>query len=290
VLTTVNYFGVRKTAAATTLIVALVLAALAICVFAMAAGGAARWDRVWPLEPVGPRAVLQAAGLLFFAFAGYARIATLGEEVANPARAIPRAIPAALGLALIVYTAVVVSSLAAAGSGALATSATPLADAVRAGRFASLAMVARIGAAIGSLGVLLSLIAGVSRTMFAMAAAGDLPAALAAVHPEHQVPHRAEVAVGTGVALLVVVLDVGAAIGFSSFTVLAYYAVTNAAALTLSRDERRWPRPLAAMGLAGCLAVAASLPTSTVVGGVVVLLSGLAVFALGKRRTGAPRR
>jgi len=189
-LTAVNTFGIRKTAGVTKAIVALVLAALAICVFAAAAGGAARWDRLWPLEPVGPRAVLQGAGLLFFAFAGYARIATLGEEVADPARAIPRAIPAALGLALIIYAAIVASSLAAAGSGALAASATPLADAVRAGRFASLAAVARIGAAIGSLGVLLSLIAGVSRTMFAMAAAGDLPAALAAVHPKHQVPHR----------------------------------------------------------------------------------------------------
>jgi APA family basic amino acid/polyamine antiporter len=160
---------------------------------------------------------------------------------------------------------------------------------VRAGRFASLAVVARIGAAIGSLGVLLSLIAGVSRTMFAMAATGDLPAGLAAVHPKHRVPHRAEVAVGIGVALLVAVLDVGAAIGFSSFTVLAYYAVANAAALTLSRDERRWPRPLAALGLAGCVAVAASLPTNTVLGGVAALLSGLVVFALGKVRTRAPR-
>ena len=283
-LTTVNYFGIRKTAAATTLIVALVLAALAVCVFGAAAGGAARWDRLWPLEPVGPRAVLQAAGLLFFAFAGYARIATLGEEVADPARTIPRAIPAALGLALVVYAAVVVSSLAAAGSGVLATSAAPLADAVRAGRFASLAVVARIGAAIGSLGVLLSLIAGVSRTMFAMAAAGDLPAALAAVHPTHQVPHRAEVAVGIGVVLLVAVLDVGTAIGFSAFTVLAYYAVANAAALTLSRDERRWPRPLAVLGLAGCIAVAASLPTSAVAGGASVLLSGVAMFAARRAR------
>ena len=282
-LTAVNTFGIRKTAGVTKAIVALVLAALAICVFAAAAGGAARWDRLWPLEPVGVRAVLQGAGLLFFAFAGYARIATLGEEVADPARAIPRAIPAALGLALIIYAAVVVSSLAAAGSGALASSATPLADAVRAGRFASLAAVARIGAAIGSLGVLLSLIAGVSRTMFAMAAAGDLPAALAAVHPKHQVPHRAEIAVGIGVALLVAVLDVGAAIGFSSFTVLAYYAVANAAALTLSRQERRWPRPLAALGLAGCIAVAASLPSATVIGGAAVLAAGAIVYAIKRR-------
>ena len=281
-LTAVNTFGISKTVGATKLILALVLAALAICVVATATGGTARWDHLWPLEPVGVRGVLQAAGLLFFAFAGYARIATLGEEVADPGRTIPRAIPAALGLALVVYAAVLVSALAAAGSGALASSPAPLAEALRAGRFASLAAVVRIGAAIGSLGVLIALIAGVSRTLFAMAAERDLPHLLAAVHPKHKVPHRAEVAAGTGVLLLVVLLDVGDAIGFSSFTVLTYYAVANAAALTLSREQRRWPRPIAALGLAGCVAVAASLPGKTVLGGLAVLASGLAAFAVAR--------
>jgi hypothetical protein len=268
------------------LIVALVLVALAACVAATAAGGAARVDRLWPLEPVGPRGVLQAAGLLFFAFAGYARIATLGEEVVDPARAIPRAIPIALGLALVVYATVLISALAAAGSAALAASSAPLADAIRAGRFAAVAPAVRIGAAIASLGVLLSLIAGVSRTAFAMAAARDLPPFLAAVHPKHQTPHRAELAAGGVILLLVAVLDVGAAIGFSSFAVLAYYAVANAAALTLSAAERRWPRPLAALGLAGCVVVALSLPAASAIGGAIVLGAGLLVF--GIRRAFAP--
>jgi APA family basic amino acid/polyamine antiporter len=285
IFTAVNTFGVSKTAGATKLIVALVLAALAICMFATLAGGTVTWRRLWPLDPVGPRGVLQAAGLLFFAFAGYARIATLGEEVVDPARTIPRAIPAALGLTLLIYAAVVVSALAAAGSGPLAASAAPLADAIRAGRFASLALAVRIGAAIASLGVLLSLIVGVSRTMFAMAAARDLPSWLAVVHPKHHVPHRAELTVGTGVAALVALLDVGEAIGFSSFTVLAYYAVTNASALTLARHERRWPRALAAFGLAGCVLVAANLPSKSALGGVAALASGLAVFAI-KRLAG----
>ena len=145
----------------------------------------------------------------------------------------------------------IVSALAAAGSGALAASAAPLADVIRAGRFAGLAPVVRIGAAIASLGVLLSLIAGVSRTMFAMAATGDLPRQLAAVHPTHRTPHRAELTAGAIVVLLVAFLDVGQAIGFSSFAVLVYYAVANAAALTLSRagaalaeaagGARAWP-------------------------------------------------
>ena len=118
-LTAVNYFGIRKTVGLTKVIVGVVVIALAACLFATLAGGTVRVDRLWPLDSAGPRSVLQAAGLLFFAFAGYARIATLGEEVVDPARTIPRAIPLALGLTLLVYAAVLVSSLAAAGSSVL---------------------------------------------------------------------------------------------------------------------------------------------------------------------------
>jgi APA family basic amino acid/polyamine antiporter len=281
-LTAVNYFGIRKTVGLTKIIVAFVLVALAACLFATVAGGSVTLDRLWPLDPATPRSVLQAAGLLFFAFAGYARIATLGEEVVDPARTIPRAIPTALGVTLLVYAAVLVSALGAAGSTALAASPAPLADAIRAGRFGQVAIVVRLGAAVASLGVLLSLIVGVSRTMFAMAAAHDLPAALAAVHTRYKVPHRAELVVGGCVVLLVAFLDVGEAIGFSSFTVLAYYAIANAAALTLPREQRRWPRPIAALGLGGCVLVAASLPARTVLSGLGVLSLGLAGLGIAR--------
>ena len=120
---------------------------------------------------------------------------------------------------------------------------------------------------------------GISRTAFAMASRGDLPGVLAAVHPRYQVPHRAELAVGAIVIAIVAVADIRAAIGFSSFAVLAYYAITNAAALTLTRAERRWPRPLAVLGLVGCLAVAASLPTRSVLAGLAVLTAGSLAFA-----------
>jgi basic amino acid/polyamine antiporter, APA family len=284
VLTALNTFGIGKTVGATKLIVALVLAALATCLLATTAGGAARWNHLWPPDPVGPRGILQSAALLFFAFAGYARIATLGEEVIDPARTIPRAIPRALGVALVIYAAVMVSALAAAGSAILAGSSAPLADAIATGRFAAAVPVVRIGAALASLGVLLSLIAGVSRTVFAMAAARDLPPALAAVHQRYRTPHRAEIAGGVVILGLVAFLDVGEAIGFSSFTVLGYYAIANASALTLAPGERRWPPSLAAAGLAGCVLVAACLPVATVVAGAIVLAAGLAVFALRRAR------
>ena len=282
-LTAVNYRGVQKTALVTRVIVALVLVALALVVAAVWLGGAADGHRLWPLEGASARGVLQSAGFLFFAFAGYARVATLGEEVVDPARTIPRAIPIALAIKLVVYALVAVSALAGAGAAALATSSAPLATVVRAGDLAALAPAVRIGAAIASLGVLLSLIVGVSRTAFAMASRRELPATLAAVHPRYRVPHHAELAVGAVVATVAAVADVRAAIGFSSFAVLTYYAITNAAAWTLAPGERRWPRALAALGLVGCVALAATLPARSVLAGASVLAVGALIYGLHRR-------
>jgi APA family basic amino acid/polyamine antiporter len=280
-----NYRGVAKTAAATRMVVAVVLAALAVTVAAMLVGRPLHAENLFPLTgDGGPFGVLQAAGLWFFAFAGYARIATLGEEVVDPARTIPRAIPLALGVVLAIYAAVAVAALLAVGADALAASSAPLATAVAAGPWDALVPVVRAGAAVASLGVLLSLVAGVSRTGFAMAAAGDLPAWLAAVHPRFKVPHHAELAVSVLVGVVVAAADVRGAIGFSSTLVLAYYAVANAAALTLRPAERRWPRWLAGAGLAGCLVVAASLPAGSVLGGAAVLAVAAAAWLVRARR------
>jgi APA family basic amino acid/polyamine antiporter len=282
-VTVANYLGVAKTAAATRVVVAVVLAALATAVAGMLLGGQADPANLTGPGP-GVYGVLQAAGLLFFAFAGYARVATLGEEVVDPARTIPRAVPLALGIALAVYAVVCASALLAVGPAALAEAAAPLADAVAAGRLAGLEPVVRLGAAVASLGVLLSLQAGLSRTGFAMAANRDLPGSLAAVHPRYRVPHRAELAVAGLVAVAVLAVDLRGAIGFSSTLVLVYYAVANAAAWTLGPGERRWPRWLAGAGLAGCLLLAASLPVSSVLAGTAVLGVGAAVWVVRRSR------
>jgi APA family basic amino acid/polyamine antiporter len=282
-VTVANYQGVAKTALVTRVVVALVLAALAAAVAGMLLGGQAGLGNLDPPGGEGLYGVLQAAGLLFFAFAGYARVATLGEEVADPARTIPRAIPLALGIALVVYAVVCGAALLAVGPAALAAADAPLAEAVAAGRLAWLEPAVRAGAAVASLGVLLSLEAAVSRTGFAMAANRDLPGALAAVHPRNKVPHRAELAAAALVGAAVVTVDVRGAIGFSSTLVLAYYAVANAAAWTLGPSERRWPRWLAGLGLAGCLVLAASLPPATLLAGVAVLATGVAAW-LARRR------
>jgi APA family basic amino acid/polyamine antiporter len=291
VLTLVNTQGIHRTAALTRVIVALVLAGLAFAVVAALAGDDPQAGRLTPVTGTGAYGILQAAGLLFFAFAGYARIATLGEEVRDPARTIPKAIPIALGIVLAVYAVVAVTLLAVLGAEGLADAAAPLAAAVQAGSLHALTPIVRAAAAVASLGVLLSLIAGVGRTVFAMAANRELPHVLAKVHPKHKVPWVAELAIGSVVAVLAATLDLRHAIGFSSFAVLAYYAIANASAFTLARAELRWPRALAVAGILGCLTVAFSLPWTSVVAGAGVLAAGSLVYAarLQSRQWRRPR-
>ncbi|WP_328873223.1 APC family permease [Streptomyces sp. NBC_00287] len=284
-LTAVNYGGVQKSAWLTRAIVAVVLAVLASVVVVCLSSGQADAGRLDIGTSGGLGGVLQAAGLLFFAFAGYARIATLAEEVRDPARTIPRAIWIALGIALAVYACVAVAVLSVLGAGGLGNADAPLADAVRAAGVPGLVPVVRVGAAVAALGSLLALILGVSRTTLAMARDRHLPGALAAVHPRFQVPHRAELAVGGVVAVLAATVDVRGAIGFSSFGVLAYYAVANASAWTLGSGVSA--RAVPAVGLLGCVVLAFALPWVSVVVGAAVLVVG--VVAYGVRRWTAAR-
>jgi basic amino acid/polyamine antiporter, APA family len=289
-VTAVNYAGVRKTLLATAVLVALVLASLAVIVAGSFLGGAAEPGRFgvgWRVTEVN--GVLASAGLLFFAFTGYARVATLGEEVRSPARTIPRAIPLALGLTLVIYLIVGIAALATLGPAGLARSTTPLADALGAGTWDGLVPVARAGAALAAAGVLVSLLAAVSRTAFAMAAGEDLPRWLNAVHRRYRVPHRAEVVAGAVVAILAGTVGLTEALGFSSFTVLAYYAITNAAALTLPREHRRWPRWLATFGLFGCVGLAATLPAASALAGLGALALGAALY-VARHRPGEKSR
>lgn len=283
-LTAVNYAGVQKSARLTRVIVAVVLAVLAAVAIAALTSSGADGARVRIGSDADAGGVIRSAGLLFFAFAGYARIATLGEEVRDPARTIPRAIPIALGITLAVYALVAAAALAVLGPGGLADATAPLTDAVRASGAGWLVPVVRVGAAVAALGSLLALILGVSRTTLAMARDRHLPHALAAVHPRFGVPHRAELAVGAVVAVLAATTDVRGAIGFSSFGVLAYYAVANASAWTLTPGEGRPNRLVPAIGLTGCAVLAFALPPSAVISGVAVLVLGAAVFGLRKAR------
>jgi APA family basic amino acid/polyamine antiporter len=283
-LAAANLRGVASTARLARVLLAAVLGVLALVVTAALLAGDPDPAALRPPADVGLRDVLQSAGLLFFAFAGYARISTLGGEVRDPVRTIPRAVRLALGGALAVYLAVCVSALLAVGAPALAGSTAPLSTVVRSTTWSAAEPVVQGGGAIAALGVLLSLLAGVSRTVWAMARGGDLPSGLGAVSQRTRVPWRAELLVAGAVVVLVLVVDLREAIGFSSFAVLGYYAVTNAAALTLTAGQRRLPRAVPVAGLAGCVVLATALPLPAVVSGSAVLAAGALVHVLLRRR------
>ncbi|GAB3267751.1 APC family permease [Microbacterium lacusdiani] len=279
-LTGVNLLGVTRTALAAKIIVTVALLALAVAVAAGFAAPAAADGGFGGDLPAGVGGLLQSAGLLFFAFAGYARIATMGEEVRDPARVIPRAITIAFLIALAVYALVGASLLAALGSAGTAASAAPLSDAVAAAGWGWAEPVVRIGASAASLGALLALIAGIGRTGLAMAREHDLPSWLSAIHPRFHVPHRMEIAVGAIVVAVVAVADLRGAIGFSSFGVLLYYLIANLSAYRQRAAVRRYPRWMQVLGAIGCVVLAFTLPWQSVAAGAAVVAIGLALRAI----------
>jgi APA family basic amino acid/polyamine antiporter len=285
VITAVNIGGLSRTVAVTKVLLVVSLSALVSVVVAGWSSSDADLDRITPIDG-DVYGVLQSAGFLFFAFAGYARIATLGEEVKDPAVTIPRAIPRALAAVLAVYLVVGVTALATVPAAALAGTSAPLQLVVEAGRFDALGPVVDIGAGIAALGVLLNLIPGVSRTSLAMARERELPHFFAHIDGARSLPLRAELTVAALVIVLVVVVDLRSAIGISGVAVLTYYAITNAAALTLRHDQRRWPPVIAVVGLLGCVVLVAALPPRAVVTGLVTLAVGVIVRLATRRRTG----
>jgi APA family basic amino acid/polyamine antiporter len=292
-LAALNYRGVARTVTATRVLVALTLVALGVFVFAVLSSGAVEFSRLGGLSSASPDGfygVLQAAGLLFFAFAGYARIATMGEEVKDPTRTIPRAIPTALFIVVGVYAVVGMSALVVAGPDSLAGSAAPLITAADAAGRGEVDPVLRAGAAVASLGALLAMMAGIGRTSLAMSRNEDLPQWLGAVHPRFRVPHHAEVALAVVVGVLVATTDLRGVLGFSSFGVLIYYAIANASAFTQPTEQRRWPRGLNVLGLVGCLTLAAALPIGSTLAGLIMFAVGLLgrLIVLRERRSSRP--
>lgn len=278
-LTAVNYFGIKKTVTASKVLLAFTLACLALVVFGAMAGGETGLERLTAATSRdGIAGILQASGLMFFAFAGYARIATMGEEVISPQTTIPKAIFISLSVTMTIYVIVIGATLLTQDVETIANSTSPLASAVASGNYAILLPLVRIGAAVACVGVLLSLIAGISRTIFAMAAQGDLPTILSTVHPRYKIPHKAELIVGGIVTLVVAFADLRNAIGFSSFAVLMYYAIANFAASRLAANERKYPRLLALAGMAACLVIAFSLPILSILGGVLLFTIGIVIY------------
>lgn len=279
-MTALNAAGIRRSVRVTDVVVVLsVLSLLAVVVIGLPGG---RASNLTPFAPGGIRGVLRATGLLFFAYTGYSRIATLVEEVHQPRRTIPRATVIALGSATTLYLLVALAVLSVLGAPALSGSASPLQAAMS-------ALGSGLGVAVVSAGALLTTfneglsdLLGVSRVAFAMGREADLPSSLA-VLGSGQNPWRSVVAVGVVSILVAAFAPFSSAVEVSSFGTLLYYCVANLSALRLTKEQRMFPRAVSLAGLAGCLTLAIALAPGDVELGLGVLLLGLGFRTLRVR-------
>lgn len=295
VLTGLVASGVRRSNRANVAIVSITLASLVAFVlfgwwsvepgaFLRLVGRAA-----WRDALASPDDLLHATALMFVAYTGYARIATLGEEMREPARNIPRAIVLTLVLSLLLYVSVAATAVAAVGAPLFAAStagtAAPLEMVARSYRHPQVAGLVAIGAITAMAGVLVNLLLGLSRMLLAMARRHEMPPSLARVSVSAQSPTQAVWAVGAATAALVLVGDVKTTWSFSAFTVLVYYGLTNLAALRLPAEKRRFPRWIAAAGLVSCFGLAFFVDWTVWLTGLVLLGIGFALRAWFLRRS-----
>ena len=266
VLTIVVLTGIRRSNIANIIIVSITLFSLAVFIFVgvpkVVLSGGANLTPFFPGDKPIP-SLLQAAALMFVAYTGYGRIATLGEEVKEPRRTIPRAIALTMLVTCLLYisisivTVVVGKEVIDKLSQADVSLAAPLEVIAKSGLGVPvIPKLIAVGAITAMLGVLLNLILGLSRVLLAMGRRRDVPRIFARLNSGETTPYVAVVVVGVAIALLVLIGDVKTTWSFSAFNVLIYYAITNFAALKLPKEERLYPKWLGWIGLASCLFLA----------------------------------
>ncbi len=289
--------GIRHSNRTNIAIVSVTLASLAFFVLAglptALAAGAENFAPFFDPEAGrgGPAALLSASALMFVAYTGYGRIATLGEEVREPRANVPRAIIAALVAVMVVYGLVAIVGVGAVGTEVLSdvrNRTAPLEVAARSFGIPFAPQVLAVGAVTAMVGVLLNLILGLSRVLLAMGRRRDVPARFGRLDPSGRTPTAAVVAVGVLVAALAATGEVKTTWSFSAFTVLGYYAITNLAAMALPAEERFFPRWMAVAGLLSCLALASFVELPVLVAGLGLVLVGIAWHAVARRLRDAP--
>lgn len=289
VLTLILAGGMTRSNRTNAIIVSITLTALAVFVLAgiptTIEGASTQLGTA--LGSVTARDLLHATALMFVAFTGYGRIATLGEEVKHPEQTIPRAIVLALLATMSLYLGVVVVAIATVGADTLAAAtrgtAAPLEVVAEAFTIPQVRYLVALAAVSAMLGVLLNLLLGLSRVLLAMARRGDMPPALAKVDERHSSPRLAVVVTGVLIAGLTMIGSVKTTWSFSAFTVLIYYAITNLAALKLPAEHRRYSRWVPALGLASCLGLAFWVDPTIWLVGLALIAAGLGWKLLARR-------
>lgn len=271
-LTAANYFGVKKAGVLNLVIVTITL--LSLIYFAFSGISEVNFENFKPFAPFGISGIAEAAALLFFAFTGYGRIATLAEEVVNPKKTIPKAIIVTIVTAILLYSVISVVAIGVIGTETMAGSTSPLQVAADALNSPAISSIITIGASTAMLGVLLSQILGISRVMLAMGRRSDLPPFFKRIHKRYRVPHIGILITGFIILLLTLIGSFEFIVRAATFTILLYYSITNIAAIKQPKKDRMYGRLIPILGLIGCLAMSVSLPLIVIFSGIGLLLAG----------------
>ncbi|MDX1365430.1 MAG: amino acid permease [Arenibacter latericius] len=271
-LTAANYFGVKKVGNLNIAIVAITITSLLYLTFSGIPE--IKEENFKPFAPFGISGIAEAAALLFFAFTGYARIATLAEEVSEPKKTIPKAIIITIVTALLLYLAISIIAIGVIGSEKMASSTSPLQLVANALSTPAVSIIITLGASTAMLGVLLSQVLGISRMMLAMGRRRDLPPIFQRIHSRYQVPHIGIIVTGVIILLFTLLGSFEFIVRAATFTILLYYSITNIAAIRQPLKERLYGKFIPIFGLLGCLIMSVSLPINVIVSGVGVLLIG----------------
>lgn len=272
ILTVANYFGVRKVGRLNLIIVSITLLSLLYLIFRGVSE--VKIDHFKPFAPFGVSGIAEATALLFFAFTGYARIATLAEEVSDPQKTIPKAIIITITTAILLYAAVSIVAIGVIGTESMARSKSPLQEVANALSDPVLKLVVTVGACTAMLGVLLSQILGISRVMLAMGRRKDIPQFFQYLHPSHRVPYLAVLITGIIILMITIIGSFEFIVNAAAFSILLYYSITNLAALKQPREEQIYGKVVPFLGLLGCLGMSLSLSSNLWITGVCLLLLG----------------
>lgn len=280
-LTLANFFGIMKTGYLNLFIVSFTV--LSLLYFIVSGFPKLQIGNFTPFAPFGFSGIAEATALLFFAFTGYARIATLAEEVKDPETTIPKAVIIAIATAIVIYMLVSIVSIGVIGAENMAGSISPLQSVAASLTTPAIRIIITLGASTAMLGVLLSQILGISRMMFAMGRKGDLLPTLQSIHPKYKIPHTGVFLTGLIILGLTVFGNFEFILSAAAFTILLYYSITNIAALRQPKAGRRYCRLIPVLGLLGCLAMAVSLEYKVILSGLLLLFTGFVIRYIFRR-------
>lgn len=287
-LTLANFFGIKKTGYLNLFIVGFTIFSLLYLIISGAPKISS--ENFVPFAPFGLSGIAEATALLFFAFTGYARIATLAEEVKDPETTIPKAVIITIAGAIFLYALVSVVAVGVIGSESMAGSKSPLQNVANRLTTPGINIIITLGASTAMLGVLLSQILGISRMMFAMGRRRDIPTIFEKIHLKNGVPHIGIFFTGTIILILCFLGTFEFILASAAFTILLYYSITNISALKQPVKQQRYGKAVPILGLTGCLLMAFSLDLQVIISGVALLALGFLLRFLFQQITKASRR